>query len=320
MRSNGLEAAGYVAVVDVHPVLADLLLDVFATEGVAAYAAPVVREHRLALRPDAPMGPTERVWVDRRETVRAREILRARMPALRAELEGSSGRDPAPRRSLDHYAVRDGSPTRDGSDQPDGPNRSPEPGVPDLVDDDLWAEIVASIRGYSVTDESDVSPAPGRRLWPELEDDYDSRDAPADPAGQIAGTAQQEVEPYEPGPHKAEPDEPEPQRGGGWDTDSEDWERPQPRRGMSSAPREDADHFVPPPPPPLPEVDRTLRLAWGGVIGGPLLFVLALVFQWELSSFAQLVGVAALVGGFITLVTRMRDDDDPQDPDHGAVL
>ena len=69
---------------------------------------------------------------------------------------------------------------------------------------------------------------------------------------------------------------------------------------------------------PCRSADQTTRLAWAGVIGGPLLFILALLLDWELASWAQLAGVTGLVVGFVTLVARMRDADDH--PDDGAVV
>jgi hypothetical protein len=90
--------------------------------------------------------------------------------------------------------------------------------------------------------------------------------------------------------------------------------------GMGGTSSDPFDHYVPPPPPPLPTADRTARIAWAGVIGGPVLFLIALVLGWELSGWVQLAGVAALVGGFITLVTRLPDRHDEDDTDHGAVV
>ena len=73
-------------------------------------------------------------------------------------------------------------------------------------------------------------------------------------------------------------------------------------------------------PPPLPVADQATRLAWAGVIGGPVLFILALLLDWELASWAQLAGVTGLVVGFVTLVARMRDETPDDDPDNGAVV
>lgn len=79
------------------------------------------------------------------------------------------------------------------------------------------------------------------------------------------------------------------------------------------------DHYVPPPPPPLPEVDNVTRLAWVGLVGGPLFLVLATLLDWGPTGLVGLIAVMAFVGGFVTLVTRMRDYRDDEDDD-GAVV
>lgn len=85
-------------------------------------------------------------------------------------------------------------------------------------------------------------------------------------------------------------------------------------------PRPEPDeHFVPPPPPPLPRGDRISRLAWAGVLGAPVFLVLAVALGWRLPTWVTVLAVGALVGGFVTLVARMRGHD-PYDPDDGAVV
>ena len=274
MRKNGLHAAAYIAVADLHPMLADLMLDALADEGVAAYAAPAPHGGHRGPSMDRvlPNGPTDRLWVDRLETVRARALLRERLPALRADLERAT------------------------AEPSGGPAARPEPDPPDvLVDDATWEGIVAS---FQTTADPDAP-----RSWPSVEDVEDEeRDATSgdEPASRDAAA------------------------GSATDQDADGWadllDSPQPGLTRRTRPASDsADHFVPPPPPPLPVADRTTRLAWAGVIGGPLLFFLALLLGWQLSSLTQLAGVAALVGGFITLVTRMHDRDDDE-PDDGAVV
>ncbi|MEO3972988.1 hypothetical protein [Streptomyces sp. CAU 1734] len=84
----------------------------------------------------------------------------------------------------------------------------------------------------------------------------------------------------------------------------------------------DEGHFVPPEPPPLPEADTTAKFAWIAVIGGPVLMLLAVVFQWYLSWWLTTLCVGGFVGGFATLVARMSGDDDEghDDPGRGAVV
>ncbi|MFG3255904.1 hypothetical protein [Streptomyces sp. NPDC048172] len=85
----------------------------------------------------------------------------------------------------------------------------------------------------------------------------------------------------------------------------------------------DEGHFVPPEPPPLPETDVTTKFAWLAVLGGPLLLLGAILFQVQLTWWIITLGVGGFLGGFATLVARMRDgrdDDDWDDPGRGAVV
>jgi hypothetical protein len=84
-------------------------------------------------------------------------------------------------------------------------------------------------------------------------------------------------------------------------------------------PDEESEGFVPPEPPPLPRGDVVSRLAWAGVLGGPV-FLLTAVIGWRTAPpVLVLTAIAGFVGGFVVLVSRMpkhRDDDD----DNGAVV
>ncbi len=109
--------------------------------------------------------------------------------------------------------------------------------------------------------------------------------------------------------------------------------QPRPRPGRPAVPAggprdyeaaEDPDegHFVPPEPPPLPEGDVTSRFAWLAVLGGPALLLFDAVFWQEVAGWPAWVGVTAFLGGFVTLVVRMKDhdEDEPPDPHGGAVV
>ncbi|MEE1942469.1 hypothetical protein V1L54_24215 [Streptomyces sp. TRM 70361] len=99
-----------------------------------------------------------------------------------------------------------------------------------------------------------------------------------------------------------------------------DWSPAEPSDGT---PGEDGEgHFVPPEPPPLPRGDTTSRFAWLAVLGGPLLLVLTVLFQQEVTWWITTLGVGGFLGGFATLVMRMRDDEDDgfDDPGRGAVV
>ncbi|MEV0265970.1 hypothetical protein AB0I49_32180 [Streptomyces sp. NPDC050617] len=84
----------------------------------------------------------------------------------------------------------------------------------------------------------------------------------------------------------------------------------------------DEGHFVPPEPPPLPSMDVTARFAWLAVLGGPLLLLVMVLLRQELTWWITTLGVGGFLGGFATLVIRMKDGDDEEDddPGRGAVV
>jgi hypothetical protein len=89
----------------------------------------------------------------------------------------------------------------------------------------------------------------------------------------------------------------------------------------SSASWDDEGHFVPPPPPPLPEIEPRRKLAWGGLLAGPVIALLAFVFSVRLPDWVVLGLVLGFVGGFVYLVATMRASRDGGWPgDDGAVL
>ncbi|WP_228919600.1 hypothetical protein [Streptomyces sp. DH20] len=83
----------------------------------------------------------------------------------------------------------------------------------------------------------------------------------------------------------------------------------------------DEGHFVPPEPPPLPEADVISRFAWLGVLGAPVLLLLAILLGWEMTWWLTTLCIGGFLGGAVTLVMRMRtDDEDDEDPGRGAVV
>ncbi|MFJ6936043.1 hypothetical protein [Streptomyces sp. NPDC101132] len=82
----------------------------------------------------------------------------------------------------------------------------------------------------------------------------------------------------------------------------------------------DEGHFVQP-DPELPEADTTSKFAWLAVVGGPVLLLLAVLLQWEMTWWLTTLGVGGFLGGFATLVARMHQgDDEDDDPGRGAVV
>ncbi|MET8979747.1 hypothetical protein ABZX85_29515 [Streptomyces sp. NPDC004539] len=84
---------------------------------------------------------------------------------------------------------------------------------------------------------------------------------------------------------------------------------------------DDEGHFVPPEPPPLPEADATAKFAWLAVVGGPVLLLLAVLLGWDMTWWLATIGIGGFLGGFATLVMRMRTDEEgDDDPGRGAVV
>jgi hypothetical protein len=82
---------------------------------------------------------------------------------------------------------------------------------------------------------------------------------------------------------------------------------------------EPEDRFVPPEPPPLPRLDLVGRLAWAGTLGGPLLLFGGVLAPGIVGPAVVAIGVAAFVGGFLTLV--LRSPNEPEDGwDDGSVV
>lgn len=82
----------------------------------------------------------------------------------------------------------------------------------------------------------------------------------------------------------------------------------------------DEGHFVPPEPPPLPEADVTAKFAWLGMLGSPVLLLVAILLGWEMTWWLTTVCIGGFLGGCATLVLRMRTDDEEDDPGRGAVV
>lgn len=78
------------------------------------------------------------------------------------------------------------------------------------------------------------------------------------------------------------------------------------------------EHFVPEPPPPLPRLQPMTLLAWALICLGVLAIVLHNYIPVDFSQGSIYIAACAIVGGFATLVYRMRDDD--RDDDDGAVV
>ncbi|WP_395360185.1 hypothetical protein ACHGLA_09880 [Streptomyces sp. YH02] len=226
------------------------------------------------------------------------------------------------------------------AEEQDGGGREPQP----IDEEAAWAAIVA---GYGEEPADPPGAKPYRTVEnlslpePEAEGDED----------EDAG----EVRPVKPGPAagKGTPWKPRPTTGGtSPEADEEPGAEEEPEAGPErpslgssvvfapgvrpAGPRDyspaepddgpggsDEGHFVPPEPPPLPEADATTRFAWLAVVGGPVLMLVAVLLGWDMTWWLTTLCIGGFLGGFATLVGRMKHDDDDDgfdDPGRGAVV
>jgi hypothetical protein len=159
--------------------------------------------------------------------------------------------------------------------------------------DELFAGIVA-----------DFETATAAPTWPAAEDLDTEESDTADDAGPDG----------EPAPH--------PGRLKQWRSSTVDPTAPVGAGRDEYADDEDEDEgYTPPPPPPLPRISLITVAAVVAIVAGFVLFFNPGMLP--ISAAASLViGFAAILAGFATLVWRLRsgDDDDDWDPDDGAVV
>ena len=79
------------------------------------------------------------------------------------------------------------------------------------------------------------------------------------------------------------------------------------------------EHFVPEPPPPLPKLHGITILAWSLIGFGILAIIFHNVIPADFSQGSTYIAAGAIIGGFFTLVYRMRDNTHDDDGD-GAVV
>jgi hypothetical protein len=191
---------------------------------------------------------------------------------------------------------------RERDREPQGPDKLPKPEQPRTKeaapdDDAVWAQIVA---GFD-TEVSDPVPR-----WPVAEE-LDSPGPRADTAGSKVSRGPDGsflVVPLDPGPRDWSPEDP----------DAPGAAQP------DKAPDTPEDRYVPPEPPPLPKTDSVTKAAWAALLGGPLVLLASVLLDREVGPWTMFFAFTAFVGGFVTLVARMRREDDDHDPDDGAVV
>jgi hypothetical protein len=92
-RDNGLRCAGYVAIRDLDPRVADAMLDELRTVGIAAYVTPTPGSTGGYMETRLPADLTDRLFVDSDKADRAKEIVEAEHPAPPPASREPSGAD-----------------------------------------------------------------------------------------------------------------------------------------------------------------------------------------------------------------------------------
>ncbi|MGW7379351.1 hypothetical protein [Streptomyces sp. NPDC054794] len=179
-----------------------------------------------------------------------------------------------------------------GAEPPDPPGARPYRPVEDLV----LPETDTTEDGADAKGATDDKGATDGKDAPDGKDAADGKDPKGEPAGPLGSSVS-----FAPGVGPRDYTAPEPS-----DDDFDE---------------DDEGHFVPPEPPPLPAADTTAKFAWLGVVGGPILLLLAVLLGWDMTWWLATLGIGGFLGGFVTLVTRMKTDDDgDDDPGRGAVV
>ena len=172
---------------------------------------------------------------------------------------------------------------------PPTPQMPPTPAPrPQAEVDAEWARIIA---GFHTT--AEAGPAP----WPAAEDD---------PRPEQDHTATEEGTPHN--RRRTDPQD-EPSILYGLDTFGAD---------LVEDDDEDA-RYIPPPPPPLPRISKYAVLGLIGIALGFVLFLFPELVPID-PNVVTVFGFAAIVGGAVTLVWRLRSGDDDDEFDDGAVV
>ncbi|MFH8486201.1 hypothetical protein [Streptomyces longisporoflavus] len=209
--------------------------------------------------------------------------------------------------------------------EPDGESREPEKrqepseGLP-LDEDAAWQAIVA---GYG----QEPADPPGAKPFKSIEDlallEPETNDTPGpDPDSGKAENPTAPDDPDDSGSKKTLGGSVSfaPGVGSGAGSGPRDYDAPE--ASDDDLGEGDEGHFVPPEPPPLPAADVTAKFAWLAVLGGPVLMLLAVLLGWQMTWWLATLSIGGFLGGFGTLVARMKGDDeeDDEDPGRGAVV
>lgn len=148
MRGNGLDAASFVAIADLDPRIADVMLEVFRDAELAAYVEPCQPSAGVLLEVRLPSAPTDRLYVDEAELERAKRLLDEHL------LELSESDEPVEAEDTDVRSTGD-------------------------LDDAAWQELV---RAYESDAETSLVPP-----WPVVEDTDDTASSESGESSESTG-------------------------------------------------------------------------------------------------------------------------------------
>jgi hypothetical protein len=309
MRDNGLTAAGYTSLGGIDPLVAEPVLTALAEAGIAAYCAGSGESATDAGDPAEVEGPTEVSSApagelsERAESGQPEDDDTSAAASAEAGTPSEPAADAAPAKAEGRAAQADAVPAKaEGRAKAEAPARMPagfeeifvdseavdraRPVIERSTEDAEWKSLVEQFNAPSAPGhDGGENPVP---RWPVSEDVDEKYEPLIDvPAGLIVGDSADDEEVDKPVKKKA--DDPH-------------------------------DHYVPPEPPRGPRLDWISRIAWLGLIGGPLLLILAAVLDFGTGR-TTTIAVVGFIGGFLTLVIRMKDRLPPDDtPDDGAVV
>ncbi|WFE21143.1 DUF308 domain-containing protein [Solwaraspora sp. WMMD937] len=349
-RDNGLDASEYAVAGDVDPRVGEHLLDVLAAGGIAAYLQPSSDVNPVTRTTTVPARPVDRLFVDRAHLDTARGYL-VQLAEDGPVAPGSRSGSPA---------AGSGQTTSPASD-PVVPADAGQPAGRDTDVDAVWAGIIANYHAPAPADPTAAPwpaaenlprvenlPAEGRSTGRDPLADGPGRDGTAGegdgrdaigrdatergPADRAGDSRDSDSRAGDDAHGRAEPEitatgTPDPLPWAVGYTNISVGRRddePSLLDGLDTfgarLPDEPEEGYTPPLPPPLPRLSSAAVLGVLAIIAGFILFVFPTVLPVD-RGLAILLGFAGVVGGFVTLIWRLRPDhDEDDDLDDGAVV
>jgi hypothetical protein len=318
-RHNGLDAADWRAITDLDPRVSEEALAVLASARIAAYVQPAMDVDPITRSTTLPSRPTDRLYVDRSQVDAARDRLRqwfAPGSPAAPPAEASGPDSDATNVAGSHPGVAGSHPSVAGSHPSfTGSDPSFTTSHPSFTGSDRsFAGVDATFAGIVAGFDRPVDPTAAG--WPAAEN------LPGPAAGSGAPESATGTGALEPAPDDRQP--PPPERRPAGLVDARSVTEPSLLDGLdqfgADLPDEPAERFIPPPPPPLPRLSRQTVLGGLAIMAGLVLLLgQPAVLALEPGT-AMLLGFAAVLGGAVALILRLRPGTDPEDPptDDGA--